>query len=375
MAGEGRLAAIDRLRGFIMAAMAIDHASMFVARRHSAEFWAAGWTRYDSAAWFLTRFVTHLCAPGFFFLMGVGMALLAASRRAAGWSEGRIATFLCKRGLLLLAINHVVENPAWLLGILSGRAGTAAGEAMPGSGGDPMVLFTVITGLGLCVVAAGLLLRFADAVWWAVAVAALGGSALLTPSQAHAATAFPVWMRLLGVPGQSGPAVVLYPLAPWLGIAALGVLYGRWTLRDRERALRVAPWMGAAMVGAALALRAAGGFGNLRLPRDGSWIEFLNFIKYPPALVFTLFMVGANLLLLRALRGEWLTVFGQTPLFFYLAHLYLYAAIGAVAFRDGASIGTLYAVWAAGLVPLYFACRRYRAFKQSKPPDSAWRFF
>jgi NADH:ubiquinone oxidoreductase subunit 4 (subunit M) len=86
-------------------------------------------------------------------------------------------------------------------------------------------------------------------------------------------------------------------------------------------------------------------------------------------------MLGVNLVLWRIVRGEWLRVIGQTPLFFYIAHLYLYAAVGALFFRDGAGLAALYLVWAAGLVPLYFACRRYGAFKQSKPATSVWRFF
>jgi uncharacterized membrane protein len=50
-----RISAIDTLRGFIMAVMAIDHVSGFVARRHPEEFWGGAWTHYESAAWFPTR--------------------------------------------------------------------------------------------------------------------------------------------------------------------------------------------------------------------------------------------------------------------------------------------------------------------------------
>lgn len=110
-------------------------------------------------------------------------------------------------------------------------------------------------------------------------------------------------------------------------------------------------------------------------PRDGGWIEFLNCIKYPPSLVFSLFMLGANLMLARTVRGDWLRTIGQVPLFFYLAHLYLYAVVGALFFREGTGLGGLYGVWVAGLVPLYFACCWYKSFKEAKPADSFWRFF
>ncbi|MGO4879770.1 MAG: DUF1624 domain-containing protein [Bryobacteraceae bacterium] len=374
MPAPRRIATLDQWRGLIMAVMAIDHVSAFVARRHGEEFWAAAWTRYDSPAWFLTRFVTHLCAPGFFFLMGAGMALLAASRQKSGWTHTRISTFLFKRGLLLLAVNQLIENPAWALGLLSGRA-PALPSVLPGTDGTPFLIFTVLTGLGLAIMAAAWLLRFGDWIWWLAGLGSLLASAAFTPGPAHAATPYPLWLRLLFLPGQSGHAIVLYPLIPWFGLTALGVLFGRWIVRYGDRPLHWAPLAGVALIAAALLLRAAAGFGNLRLPRDASWIEFLNFIKYPPSLVFSLFMLGLNLILSRAVRGDWLRTIGQTPMFFYLAHLYLYAAIGALFFRDGSGLPALYAVWAAGLPPLYFACRRYGAFKASTPPDSFWRFF
>ena len=111
-AAAERLPAPDALRWLIMAVMAVDHASAFIAHRHSSEFWGGEITRYESALPFLTRFATHFCAPGFFFLMGCGMALFADSRWRQGWGPGRIARFYLTRGLLLVAINQLVENPA-----------------------------------------------------------------------------------------------------------------------------------------------------------------------------------------------------------------------------------------------------------------------
>jgi uncharacterized membrane protein len=225
MVEKQRVPALDLWRGLIMVVMAVDHVSAFVARRHPAEFWGAAWTRYDSAAWFLTRFVTHICAPGFFFLMGAGIALFAASRQRLGWSGGRTAGYLFRRGWLLLAVNQLIENPAWVLGLFSGNA-PGVGEAMPGSATPPYGVFTVLTGLGLSIVASSLLLRFRDWAWWLAGVGAVLVSAVCTPAAAHAADHFPVWLRLLLLPGQSGRIVVLYSLVPWFGLTALGVLFG-----------------------------------------------------------------------------------------------------------------------------------------------------
>ena len=127
---------------------------------------------------------------------------------------------------------------------------------------------------------------------------------------------------------------------------------------------------------AAIVMRAAGGFGNLRVPRDSSWIEFLNLIKYPPSLVFALFMVGGNLLALAAIErarlwttglGRVLEVFGQAPLAFYIAHLWLFASIGIIGFRQGTSYGVVYAVWLAGLVPLFLSRGGTRASSAPSP--------
>jgi hypothetical protein len=82
---------VDVLRGLLMVLMALDHVGYIVGRFHSQEMWAGAWTRDDGAVPFLTRFVTHFCAPGFFLLMGAGMALAAGARARQGWPTGRIA--------------------------------------------------------------------------------------------------------------------------------------------------------------------------------------------------------------------------------------------------------------------------------------------
>ena len=366
-----------------MVLMALDHASAFIAHRHSAEFWSGDITRYDSALPFLVRFVTHLCAPGFFFLMGCGMALRSQWQSEQGWSHGRIAGFHLKRGALLVAINQLVENPAWGLGLAFRISDVARlSEAVPGGGWGPYLVTGVLTGLGLSLAVGGLLLRFGSRIWLVIAAAALLATELLIPPPEQGRTVFHPLVRLLMVPGHTNVLMVLYPLIPWFALTALGVVFGRAVRRDPAATLRAAPWIGLVLAVMALGLRALGGFGNIVAPRDDSWIEFLNFVKYPPALVFTCFTLGVNLLILGSLTlrrvgaaASSLAVFGRAPLLFYIAHLWLYAMLGAVFFRRPARLQTMMTVWLFGLVPLWFLCRRYRSFKESLPAHSFWRFF
>ena len=133
---EGRLISLDALRGLIIMLMAIDHASYFIARVHSAEFWGSALPVYSSGFWFWTRWVTHLCAPGFFFLMGAGMILLADARRNAGWEENQITRFFFIRGLFLIFLQLFVEDPAWIFGSLTvnRNAMVIRGGGVPGGG-------------------------------------------------------------------------------------------------------------------------------------------------------------------------------------------------------------------------------------------------
>jgi uncharacterized membrane protein len=249
---------------------------------------------------------------------------------------------------------------------------------------QPRWVLTVLVGLGGSMIVSAAFIRFRSAVWAVLAACALLATALTTPGPADFATPYTFLRTFLMVSRWSHGVWVQYPIIPWFGIAALGVLFGRWIVHDRRAAFRSLPWIGTGALLVAVALRAYGGFGNIRPPRDGSWIEFLNFIKYPPALVFTLFMLGGNFLLLdlfertrigQSRLGQLLRVFGQAPLAYYLAHLWLFSLVGAIWFRHGAGYLVVYVIWIAGLIPLYFVTRWYRDFKMAKSADSLWRFF
>ena len=69
-----------------------------------------------------------------------------------------------------------------------------------------------------------------------------------------------------------------------------------------------------------------------------------------------------------------LAVFGRVPLFFYLLHLFLYAALGIWFIPEGTSLPVMYPYWLVGLLLLYPMCLGYGRFKGRQPVNSIWRF-
>ena len=136
-----------------------------------------------------------------------------------------------------------------------------------------------------------------------------------------------------------------------------------------EGLIEVSGWE-SSFLAAFVAIRLLDGFGNIR-PRAGdTWIDFLNVVKYPPSMAFTLLTTGLNLIILwlfskLAMAGSLilkpLAVYGRTPLFFYILHLFLYAILGHLFVPQGTSLITMYPYWLFGLFLLYPLCLLVRA--------------
>src|SRR5579871_4928155 len=102
-----RIRAIDWLRGFVMVLMTVDHAGARFDAAHMHGDTAAHWVVGAPlpAGEFLTRWITHLCAPTFVLLAGASLALSAEKRRG---QPGQ-TRFIITRGLLIAAL-----DPLWM---------------------------------------------------------------------------------------------------------------------------------------------------------------------------------------------------------------------------------------------------------------------
>ena len=365
-----RLIPLDALRGLVMVLMALDHANLFIAQQHSpGEYWGGPFPVYHSTLAFLTRLVTHPSAPGFFFLMGVGMVLFAHSRRKRGWGEWAIVRHFLVRGGLLVVLQLLLVNRAW--------------ELSPGGWGLDIYI-GVLFALGGTMILGSTLLWLKPKVLLALTAVLVLGAELLTPDPSSWGQAFHPITRVLLAPGGSLELWVNYPVLPWLELLTFGIVFGHWLVDDSRRAFKWALALGGTFILAFVVLRSLDGFGNIR-PRGGdTWIDFLNVVKYPPSITFNLLTMGVNLVIVGLLARtggrlrrffQPLLVFGRVPLFFYLTHLFLYAGLGLLLTPGGTRIATMYPLWLLGLLILYPLCLWYGHLKHRQPANSIVRFF
>jgi uncharacterized membrane protein len=377
-----RIESVDVLRGLLMVVMALDHARDF--------FSSAAIDPTDPVhswpALFATRWVTHLCAPGFILLAGASVYLQRQRKSAATMTR-----FLLTRGLWLIFIEVTVVSFGWSFGF-----------GMP--------IFQVIWVIGACMIA------LAGLQWLPMPVVGLFGAVVILGddllNRIHAAT-FGGWAdawRVLHERGYltlHGHPVALYgyPLIPWIGVMAIGYCFGKVVVQAPERRQSLSALLGVASLVVFAVLRFTGSYGDpgpgwqhLSTPAQTA-MSFFSVEKYPPSLHYLLATLGIVLLLFSIadyavqhtltvrLRG-FLDVYGRVPFFFYILHIFLIHALAlalAIATRPdwrfwitpdvvftshmdrwGYSLPVVYAVWISVVLVLYPSCVWFSRLKDRR---------
>jgi len=181
--------------------------------------------------------------------------------------------------------------------------------------------------------------------------------------------------------------VVIYPILPWIGLFGIGWYLGCKWERGRINHAGSLIATGFILVVASFFLRWFGGSYADRLPLgDGpSSAIFWAISKYPPSPVFSMVTTGMLFILLGILRSmdsqdelspvsRISIVYGRTPLFFYIAHFYLFGSYFFITgnFRQH-SLTTTYFVWFIGLLLMFYPCVIYHKLRGRYP--GILRFF
>jgi uncharacterized membrane protein len=346
-----RLTSLDALRGIVMIIMALDHVRDFF-HADAMAFRPEDLAR-TNAALFFTRWITHFCAPVFFFLAGAGAFLWAARE---GRTTAALSRFLWTRGLWLIVLELTVLRFGFFFSLTEG----------------PWLL-TVLWALGLSMIGLALLCRMPVRVLAPVSLAVIALHNLLDPLTARQFGPLAFAWHILHQPGAfvagGTPVIVAYPLVPWVAVMAAGYCFASCYLRvvpsDSRRlpvadpapvalpsaarrmpagpvlpsALSLVPFVswGAFLTAAFVVLRALDIYGDpspwsTTVPGTGA-LSFLNTTKYPPSLLFLLMTMGPALLALAWLSrrppraSSPVAVIGRVPLFFFLVHFLLAHAL------------------------------------------------
>jgi uncharacterized membrane protein len=375
-AAGARLPGIDRMRGLVIVLMALDHVRDFF-NVDALHFDPTDLARTYPAL-FLTRFVTHYCAPTFVLLAGVSAFLHGKKlddRRA-------LARFLLTRGVWLILLDAIVVSPVWELEL------------------GPIHLAT-LWAIGVSMIALAGLVFLPPRTMLLIGALILLSHNLLDPL--HAAM-FGNWGPLWSILHEPGalpfglPGGVSYPVLPWIGIMALGYGLGPVFLEPATVRARQLTLLGLAFLALFLLLRGTNFYGDpspWSTQRDSvmTALSALNVTKYPPSLLYALVTLGPALLLLPAMErlggaaGEVLATFGRVPLFIYLLHLYAAHAAAVALFLAegfgfdqlrgfgaeaappeglGLSLPGTYAAWILIMAALYPACRWFADVKRRR---------
>jgi uncharacterized membrane protein len=376
--GATRVNSIDIIRGVVMVLMAVDHVRVFSGV-------PAGGPSPDV---FLTRWITHFCAPAFVFLAGTG-AFLHGQKLV---SRTALSRFLLTRGALLLLLELTVIRFGWTFNADWANYNLAG----------------VIWVIAWCMILLAGLVHLPVAITGALGVAIIAGHNVLdaysAPVGASLEASSVAWLwQLLYFGGEfrigagGPPLVVLYSIVPWIGVMAAGYAFGAIVRLPEEKRRRICLAIGAAAVALFVVLRGLNVYGD---PRPWSAagpmpaaLSFLNTTKYPASLLFLLMTLGPVIFLipfLERVRGRvarWLETFGRVPMLFYLLHLPLIHVAAVLISRvrtpadtawlfanhpmrmppapDGYmwSLPLLYIVTLVVVVLLYFPCRWFADVK------------
>ncbi len=368
--------------------MALDHVRDYFL----ADAFAFSPTDHEKtyAALFATRFITHICAPGFAWLSGISAYMYFKKHGLKNSTS-----YLFSRGLILILIEFTLVKFAWHFNFDYSSLGLLVIWAL----GISMVLLACTSWLKPNVIfILGVIILIGHNTLDSITSGGEGFGALL-------------WHIL----HQSGTVAlsknfsvhVLYPILPMYGLICLGYGMGNLFTEDsKEERIALFKRLSILLLLSFITLRLVNEYGDptpwvSNQHSYRTFFSFLNVTKYPMSLDYILITLSIIFFLLSRTESpkfkvhQYLALFGKVSMFFYIIHIFVIHLLAIILFiltnfqtiesttiasgvteitaQHGYSLGVVYIVWIGILVALYPLCKKYRVFK-SKHPQSFLRF-
>lgn len=385
---KSRIESIDILRGVVMVIMALDHVRDYF---HYGSFYNDPTDlATTSPILFFTRFITNFCAPVFVFLSGTSAFLYGTNK-----TKPQLFKFLFTRGLWLIFLEIVVNNFIWTFDITYS-----------------LQIFQVIFAIGFSMICLSFLIYLPKKVILILGIILIAGhnalDSIVMQGQSFQSI---VWYFLHQnnalVKGSDYLVIIQYPLIPWIGLMALGYLFGTFYQKDYDVSIRK-KWLlrlGLGSIALFFILRGLNIYGDL-----APWtvqdtitktiLSFFKVTKYPPSLLFICVTLGPAMLFLYAYENtqnkvtNFFLAFGRVPLFYYFLHMiviHVFAILSIFIFGGnwqdmimtgknfmdgnlktyGYSLFIVYLVWISVVLLLFPLCKQYMKYKANNK-DKWW---
>lgn len=319
-----RIVSLDILKGLVMILMTLDHVRDYF--HYDAFFYDPTDLSQTSPALFLTRFVTHFCAPVFVMLAGTSAYLVG--RRM---SKNELSVWLLKRGLWLIFLEITVIKFAWVF-----------------SANLAPIWLGVIWAIGAGMISLALFIRLPKFFSLGIAMLMIFGHNALDGFHPEGNEFIASVWKLLHVRSEiflGGLELrIIYPVIPWLGLMIVGYYFGSLYQPEfnRKQRLRILLYSGISCLLLFTVLRFDNFYGDpspwiKQSSPVFSFLSFINVTKYPPSLLYLLITIGPSLLFLylfEKLDFSWLKpviTIGRVPMFWYIVHLFVIHFVAIIA--------------------------------------------
>ena len=384
-----RISSIDITRGLVMVIMALDHVRDFMNITSMSQ--SPTDLQTTTTLLFMTRWVTHLCAPTFVFLSGVSAYI--AFKKNNTISESR--SFLFKRGIWLVILEFTFINFALWFDIHF-----------------RFMIMEVISAIGLSFIILSLIIKLPSRTIGIIGLLIIFCHNLLqsVTIPSNPVTIFfssilfrPFLMQV--TPGFS--FFTAYPLVPWLGIMLAGFACGEFFEIPAERRTKIFLRIGLVTLSLFTIIRFINIYGDpsewaIQKSSLFTVLSFINTTKYPPSLLFILLFLGITFLVLfisekvKNRFSEFLMVYGRVPLFYFIIHLFIIHSLMFVILRiqgigsndmlfgafnngrpktaGGVELPLIYLIWLSVVLLLYPVCKWYGRYKSEHKENKFLRY-